>query len=164
MKWRALLERGRGGLGFHQPLPDLFINSNPPLILLILVKCNFKCHSLYFENIIPRQIGSASSSPLLFLSCPSMLLGEDWSESDTFSQTFSANILQGFWDQGPTGRCFQLRDGSGLGIGKNFGFGYLHRIFYQSGIIGYWKSWSGIFRLHLYVGVCNCWDAVLVEH
>ena len=27
-------------------------------------------------------------------------------------------------DQGPSGRCFQLRDGSGSGIGKNFGFGY----------------------------------------
>ena len=27
-------------------------------------------------------------------------------------------------NQGPTGRCFQLRDGSGSGIGKNFGFGY----------------------------------------
>ena len=27
-------------------------------------------------------------------------------------------------EQGPTGRCFQLRDGSGSGIGKNFGFGY----------------------------------------
>ena len=26
--------------------------------------------------------------------------------------------------QGPTGRCIQLRDGSGSGIGKNFGFGY----------------------------------------
>ena len=26
--------------------------------------------------------------------------------------------------QGPTGRCFQLRDGSGSGIGKNFGFGF----------------------------------------
>ena len=25
--------------------------------------------------------------------------------------------------QGPTGRCFQLRDGSGSCIGKNFGFG-----------------------------------------
>ena len=27
-------------------------------------------------------------------------------------------------EQGPTGRCFQLRDGSGSGIGKNFGFGF----------------------------------------
>ena len=27
-------------------------------------------------------------------------------------------------DQGPTGRCIQLRDGSGSGIGKNFGFGF----------------------------------------
>ena len=27
-------------------------------------------------------------------------------------------------DQGPSGRCFQLRDGSGSGIGKNFGFGF----------------------------------------
>ena len=27
-------------------------------------------------------------------------------------------------DQGPTGRCFQLRDGLGSGIGKNFGFGF----------------------------------------
>ena len=27
------------------------------------------------------------------------------------------------FQQGPTGRCFQLRDGSGSGIGKNFGFG-----------------------------------------
>ena len=26
--------------------------------------------------------------------------------------------------QGPTGRCFRLRDGSGSGIGKNFGFGF----------------------------------------
>ena len=26
--------------------------------------------------------------------------------------------------QGPTGRCIQLRDGSGSGIGKNFGFGF----------------------------------------
>ena len=52
-------------------------------------------------------------------------------------------------DQVPTGRWFQLRDGSGSGIGKNFGFGfgcgfgygigfgYWHRIFYESGIIGY---------------------------
>ena len=29
-----------------------------------------------------------------------------------------------YGDQGPTGRCFQLRDGSGSGIGKNFGFGF----------------------------------------
>ena len=27
-------------------------------------------------------------------------------------------------NQGPTGRCIQLRDGSGSGIGKNFGFGF----------------------------------------
>ena len=27
-------------------------------------------------------------------------------------------------DQGPSGRYFQLRDGSGSGIAKNFGFGY----------------------------------------
>ena len=26
--------------------------------------------------------------------------------------------------QGPSGRYFQLRDGSGSGIAKNFGFGY----------------------------------------
>ena len=26
--------------------------------------------------------------------------------------------------QGPTGRCFQLREGSGSGIGKNFGSGF----------------------------------------
>ena len=38
------------------------------------------------------------------------------------------NFLGGY-QQGPTGRCFQLRDGSGSGIGKNFGFGYWHCIF-----------------------------------
>ena len=51
--------------------------------------------------------------------------------------------------QGPAGRYFQLRDGSGSGIGKNFGFGsgigYICKTNYQSGIFGYWKSWSGIF-------------------
>ena len=34
-------------------------------------------------------------------------------------------IVVGCGGQGPTGRCFQLRDGSGSGIGKNFGFGYV---------------------------------------
>ena len=43
--------------------------------------------------------------------------------------------------QGPAGRYFQLRDGSGSGIGKNFGFGsgigYICKTNYQSGIFGY---------------------------
>ena len=44
-------------------------------------------------------------------------------------------------EQGPAGSYFQLRDGSGLGIGKNFGFG--------SGI-GYWvlEILIGYFRVH----------------
>ena len=41
------------------------------------------------------------------------------------------------WKQGPTGRGFQLRDGSGSGIGKNI-----------SGRIGY-GSGTGIFSMYL---------------
>ena len=37
--------------------------------------------------------------------------------------TFKSKVQLGL-EQGPTGRCFQLRDGSGSGIGKNFGFGF----------------------------------------
>ena len=48
-------------------------------------------------------------------------------------------ILTGI--QGLTGRVFQLRVGSGSGIGKNYrvgvGFGYWYHILNQSGIIGY---------------------------
>ena len=44
-------------------------------------------------------------------------------------------------EQGPAGSYFQLRDGSGLGIGKNFGFGsgigYICKTNCQSGIFGY---------------------------
>ena len=46
---------------------------------------------------------------------------------------------QGVPEQGPVGRYFQLRDGSGSGIDENFGFGsgigYICKTNYQSGII-----------------------------
>ena len=48
---------------------------------------------------------------------------------------------QGVPEQGPVGRYFQLRDGSGSGIDENFGFGsgigYICKMNYQSGIFGY---------------------------
>ena len=46
---------------------------------------------------------------------------------------------QGVPEQGPVGRYFELRDGSGSDIDKNFGFGsgigYICKTNYQSGII-----------------------------
>ena len=46
---------------------------------------------------------------------------------------------QGVPEQGPVGRYFELRDGSGSDIDKNFGIGsgigYICKTNYQSGII-----------------------------
>ena len=54
----------------------------------------------------------------------SAIFWQSWYSWGAWVKNFLEVLKWHCWHQGPTGRCFQFRDGSGSGIGKNFGFGF----------------------------------------
>ena len=95
-----------------------------------------------------------------------------WKHGTLVGQTAAARIgcsLSGH--QGPSGRHFQLRDGSGSSIAKNFGFGFgygsgtgIYTIYLINRVLSGNKKIDRVFFGYINMAFSFCMDAVQVQN